>query len=233
MRMLSNRTRRRTAALRVVGRCVKAGVEHVPRGVGMATTRLLSLIPRLGPAFLSAVLASVIAVLYQSHLDDRRVEREYRRTQDFAARQLVNGSVSLPGVDLRGRDLRGLYAPGRDFAGANFTRANLVGATLSAADLTNAKLFDANLVGANFSEALLPNDWSHFDGRDELGGVTAVCYDASTTWPEGYEPPPADCASWGLAIGRGGLRETLDLDSLLPRASRIRQTSRDAYFERL
>lgn len=85
------------------------------------------------------------------------------------------GHTHLPGADLLGARLTDADLIDADLKGAylghtNLTGANLTGADLSGTDLTGANLTGANLAGAN---------------------LTGIHYDASTQWPNGFQPPPS------------------------------------------
>jgi hypothetical protein len=49
--------------------------------------------------------------------------------------------------------------------------------------------------------------WTRVGDSSTVGirgaGPTALCYDATTTWPPGYEPPPIDCTAWGGPLTPG------------------------------
>ncbi|MBB3603805.1 hypothetical protein FHT40_003466 [Mycolicibacterium sp. BK556] len=89
-------------------------------------------------------------------------------------------AVSLTNASLQRANLNAAKFTDADLAGANLSMTNLHSARLDHAELTGANLYAAdlsyaNLVGANLAGANL--------GR--------IVYDATTTWPEGFTPPPS------------------------------------------
>ncbi|MGK8506045.1 pentapeptide repeat-containing protein [Nocardia asiatica] len=108
--------------------------------------------------------------------------------------------VNLTGANLAGANLISTMLLRAELKFVNLTGANLTGAWLAGADLTGAILTGANLTGAdlgyiNLNQALL-ND-VNLTGADLRGtdlrfvGLTGVVYDHTTSWPEGFSPPPS------------------------------------------
>jgi len=64
------------------------------------------------------------------------------------------------------------------FRGAQFDRADLRGAVFDGADLTGADFSEAKLAGASFKGAILTG-----------ARFIDATFDASTTWPQGFQPP--------------------------------------------
>ena len=112
--------------------------------------------------------------------------------------------ATLVNADLTRADLRGA-----DLSDADLTGARLIDADLSAGSamiwlferprrkhtvLTNATLIDADLTGADLSGADLFG--VDLTGADLTGAtltdaiLTAIRYDETTSWPEGFSPPP-------------------------------------------
>jgi hypothetical protein len=113
--------------------------------------------------------------------------------QTYFAQANLTGA-SLIEVDLAGARLTLANLSGADLGSANLThafllQANLTRADLGSANLTNALLANANLTGANLKSANLTGAF--------LGGVNLteanlndIDYDKTTTWPDGFQPPP-------------------------------------------
>lgn len=137
--------------------------------------------------------------------------------QDLSGHSFSNENLvgaAIVAADLTNAHLDGVNAAAADFHdsvmrgvqahGANFERANLRGVDLSGADLRSAnlrvaKLEKANLSGADLSNADLRGasmGAAQLDATDlmgaRLGGadLDSVRYDAATTWPQDYTPPP-------------------------------------------
>ncbi|WP_160093662.1 pentapeptide repeat-containing protein [Rhodococcus sp. T7] len=92
--------------------------------------------------------------------------------------------VQLIGATLWGADLRGTNLSGADLTGARLNGAILGNTAYDRSRLRNLILGDANLTGAKLDD---------------------ICYDETTVWPFGFEPPPPrdrDCP----------IRKTLDED---------------------
>lgn len=92
--------------------------------------------------------------------------------------------VQLIGATLWGADLRGADLSGADLTGARLNGAILGSTAYDRSRLRNIFLRDANLTGAKLDD---------------------ICYDETTVWPFGFEPPPPrdrDCP----------IRKTLDED---------------------
>jgi len=127
--------------------------------------------------------------------------------------------IDLAGAVLWRFDFSGADLTGATLSGANLEWALLDGATLSDADLSHASLVDTRLVDADLSGASLSGaDLSVADlsganlvGADLTGAVLGattltgadltdaaldgailigVVWDDSTTWPDGFQPPP-------------------------------------------
>jgi uncharacterized protein YjbI with pentapeptide repeats len=92
-------------------------------------------------------------------------------------------SAILSGANLLGATLVNAHLDSADLDVANLQAANLTRAELIFSNLKGADLSGANLTAANLSHA----DLSSADLR-------STCYDDSTTWPDGFEPPePPAC----------------------------------------
>jgi len=124
---------------------------------------------------------------------------------------------SLSGLEISGADfihanLAGADMIDTDLTGANLTGADLPNAVLVGADLDNANLDDAVLSGANLykadlsgAEILTPYlggadlSFANLTGADLSGAslfntrLSHVCYDNTTDWPDGFEPPSPSC----------------------------------------
>ena len=74
---------------------------------------------------------------------------------------------------------------GLDLTGVDFSRAHLVGADLSNCRLGAAQFSRANLCGADLSGSDLTD--ADF-GKDSASVSQCAWYDATTRWPEGFEP---------------------------------------------
>lgn len=99
------------------------------------------------------------------------------------------GEVQMSGALLSGAELTSVNLSHTNLIGSNFTGANLTGADLRAAALHGADLSDVNLTlarleGANLYDAVLDKAFLM-----NSQGIT-VCYDETTYWPDGFEPPP-------------------------------------------
>ena len=105
--------------------------------------------------------------------------------------------ADLTGADLEYADLKGAFLEGAnlddalltwaDLTGAHLKGAHLKGANLSGPDLSGEGLGGADLTGADLTLAdLTLADLEEAD-------LTGVCYDQTTTWPEGFTPPPPTC----------------------------------------
>jgi len=90
-------------------------------------------------------------------------------------------SVDLSGADLASSDLTGANLRDSDLRGTNFAGAM----ELLPADLTDATLDRADLRGADFTGVALTGE-----------GLHAVCYDETTRWPQGFDPPGQSVCSW-------------------------------------
>ena len=113
---------------------------------------------------------------------------------------IVDGAGSeLERVDLRDAELDGLDIPQVYFAHSNLEGAHLVGAKLAGATLSDTvlrktDLSDADLRGADLARAdlsgavLLGADLTNAKLRD--ANLIGVMADNTTTWPQGFTPPP-------------------------------------------
>lgn len=123
---------------------------------------------------------------------------------DLADQNLVG--LHLTGSDFARADLTGANLSASDLAGSNFARAALHGTNLTrtilrgayfgperipdaadqlGADLSNADLSDADLTGADLGHANLTG------ANLDHANITNVFYDQTTTWPQGFTPPPS------------------------------------------
>ncbi len=135
--------------------------------------------------------------------------------------RFVNASmarVSAVGADLRGSrfqavnaelasfsmaDLRGSFFDVADITGTNFDRADLRGASFGYAtiriDGADPSFQMADLRGTRFATDLSPEVEGR-TGLDELivttnlgdWGFKLSCWDSTTVWPAGFEPPPSN-----------------------------------------
>jgi hypothetical protein len=170
-------------------------------------------------ALVTGALVAWGTIKGQALLDDAREDRALRLENLRFVREhsTVDPNQARPfgGLDLQGQHLRGLQ-----LAHANFDDANLEGAVLSGsnlhrasfqfarlrnADLTAADLTETNVEGTDLSRANLDRtnlqgailDQTALYGADlktaNLNGASLSCiyYDASTSWPPGFVPPPA------------------------------------------
>jgi hypothetical protein len=92
------------------------------------------------------------------------------------ARAVMSGA-DLRGSNLQDADLREAWMDRAQMTGADLSEAYLQGATLNGAALENANLTRADLSGANFEDARL-----------EGANLSDVTVDATTVWPEGFDP---------------------------------------------
>ena len=93
-------------------------------------------------------------------------------------------NADLIGVNLRRADLTDVNLSGANLRGAFLARTNLNDADLRGAKLAGAKLIDAKLIGADLSNASLGNIPYEAD-------LSNILYDSTTTWPDGFTPPPS------------------------------------------
>ncbi len=140
--------------------------------------------------------------------------------------------VRLPQRDMRGVDLTDTILDGADLRGADLSGSTLVGAQLEHArlgpvtrrssgtevgdsrfrtNLTDAVLDRADLRDADLDEALLYGA-SFLKAHLEGVSLTGACYDESTVWPDGFEPPISGvgCSPQGQDVVVGD-REELTL----------------------
>jgi uncharacterized protein YjbI with pentapeptide repeats len=99
------------------------------------------------------------------------------------------GSTNFRGADLTGATFHTSFAEGVSFEGANlsgslFLDTRLVDASFKYADLRGAEFSGADMRGADLA------------GK-EISDATfeRVCWDGSTSWPDGFTPPPSDRTS--------------------------------------
>jgi uncharacterized protein YjbI with pentapeptide repeats len=85
--------------------------------------------------------------------------------------------ATLSGANLANAVLRGADLREANLAGAVLTQASFEGADLRGADLTGAELRITSLIGADLRD-------TEFGAADLQG----VWYDASTRWPDGFDP---------------------------------------------
>lgn len=89
-------------------------------------------------------------------------------------------------ADLDVADLRGA-----DLSEATLQSTSMRDATIRGAILRHAYIADADLRGADLT-------YTDLSGADLLGAkltgaeLSPICYDAATTWPEGFKPPARD-----------------------------------------
>ena len=117
---------------------------------------------------------------------------------DFIHANLADADMietDLTGADLRFAELPDAVLTEANLDDANLDDAVLDGANLYKADLSGAEIWTPYLRGANFSYANLTGadlrDASFFQTR-----LSNVCYDATTIWPDGFEPPRPTCGNW-------------------------------------
>ncbi|WP_178997029.1 pentapeptide repeat-containing protein [Paenarthrobacter nitroguajacolicus] len=89
---------------------------------------------------------------------------------------------------------------GAHMAGSELTKADLSKGRFYQTDLKNARLGFANVDGADFVTANLSGADFRVENIDKAKLVgeanTTVCYDSTTKWPDGFQPPPmnsGDC----------------------------------------
>jgi hypothetical protein len=93
--------------------------------------------------------------------------------------------ANLTGADLGGANLYRAYLAHAWLGSAILGDADLVGADLEGAHLDGAHLDGANLTGADLKGA-------HLDGANLTGAnLDDIYYEHSTTWPDGFIPPPS------------------------------------------
>lgn len=104
--------------------------------------------------------------------------------QQTRLRNAYWAGVQASGVDFFKADLRGA-----SLAFADLSRAVLYGTDLSGATLTKANLSMANLKGANFAGARLEGaNLSGARNIDDAAFDATTTWDASTVWPQGFDP---------------------------------------------
>lgn len=108
---------------------------------------------------------------------------------------IAGEKISLIGADLSRADLsQSTWTMGNlqrtSLRGADLSRADIRGACMEWADFYSAELSHTKVDGTHFHE-------SHLIGADFSGAVgltqdqidVAHCWDTTTTWPKGYQPP--------------------------------------------
>lgn len=90
------------------------------------------------------------------------------------------GQPAIPAAStyLQGVNLCRAVLTGADLGFTYLVNANLIGV-----DLSSTSLRGAVLNGADLSGATMPADFTYLEG---------IYYDDTTTWPEGFQPPPAN-----------------------------------------
>lgn len=156
----------------------------------------------LGTALLGAVVGGGVIALVVMLLEQRYAAKADKRNLRLA----LGMRDSFVGIDLRDLDLSGFYLAGKDFSGARFDGSNLSEANLSGANLSWASLAGANLRGAKLSKtslkpseylkpnvglkpgAIAPGGKTLGDAQTQSIIIRGAEYDASTKWPEGFDP---------------------------------------------
>ncbi|WAC90055.1 pentapeptide repeat-containing protein [Mycobacterium sp. Aquia_213] len=169
-------------------------------------------------ALVTGAIVAAGTIKGQALLDDAREDRALRLENLRFVRDHSTADPNQPrpfgGLDLSGQHLRGLQLANANFDDANlegaifnnsnlhrasFNYARLINANLVAtdlsetdmegADLSGADLDRANLAGANFDQTAL---YGANLKAANLSGASLRCiyYDASTSWPPGFVPPP-------------------------------------------
>ena len=103
-------------------------------------------------------------------------------------------SANLTGANLLLAQLTGAHLEHADLTDSTLTASKLRGAYLGGANLTGADLSDANLTGADLAANLDRHTAASADltGANLTGAnLTDIYYDASTQWPNGFQPPPS------------------------------------------
>lgn len=101
-------------------------------------------------------------------------------------------AIKMCNSNLRGADLTGAFLQMCDARGSNFDRVNFKNALLAQSDFRGASFRGAKFAGARAAQARFEGcDLSGAQGlaKDNLG----VYYDASTKWPDGFDPKAAGC----------------------------------------
>jgi hypothetical protein len=102
--------------------------------------------------------------------------------------------AQLTGAHLEHANLTDSTLTASNLMGAHLEHANLTRAYLGGAHLTGADLTDANLTGADLAANLDMHTVSsaNLTGANLSGAnLTDIYYDASTQWPNGFQPPPS------------------------------------------
>ena len=141
---------------------------------------------------------------------------EVRVNQDSYSFDAIDlRSTCLAGAELTGLNLGYTYMANANLADADLfevtlvrawlIEANLTHTTMDNADLSDAILLQADLTDANLEEANLTGailqganmsganlSGANLTGADLTGAnLTDIYYQQSTTWPEGFTPPPS------------------------------------------
>jgi hypothetical protein len=113
---------------------------------------------------------------------------------NFADTALTHGA--LTSTDLRGANFFQADLDVADLRGADLSEATLIStsmrdATIKGAILRNAYIADADLRGADLTYTDLSG--ASLEGAKLTGArLSPICYDAATTWPQGFKPPARD-----------------------------------------
>jgi len=98
-------------------------------------------------------------------------------------------------LDLRSADLHERNLMGADLSDADLRNVTLILARLRDADLRRARLVGADLRETIFMEATLKKadlSKTNMRGANLTGAdLKDILYDRSTTWPNGFRPPPS------------------------------------------
>jgi hypothetical protein len=131
--------------------------------------------------------------------DLRDAKLWFANLQDADLRDADLQRADLQGADLRRAklwfaNLQDADLRDADLQRADLRRANLRRTNLSSADLRDAILWDADLSGADLLGAKLQN--ADLSGADLSGAdLQGAVYNASTTFPEGFDPEDAGMIS--------------------------------------
>jgi uncharacterized protein YjbI with pentapeptide repeats len=140
--------------------------------------------------------------LVAGQLEGIRLDRAKLYYGNF--RHALLRAASLRGADLSGSTLAHADLTGTDLTGAvlrdvDLSHANLTGANLTGVDLAGARIQSATLVGARLDGATLAN--CYLQGSDLTGAsltatiLTGNEYDAMTSWPAEFVPPPSSAVT--------------------------------------
>lgn len=105
--------------------------------------------------------------------------------------------VQLSGAKVHAVNLEGARLTQTTLGGTEFIGAQLTGASIERAFAQGAVFTGSDLSGTSFSgTALYGADFSGSIGIDKAG-MSGICWDEKTRWPEGFEPPesapPTSC----------------------------------------